>query len=294
MGNENSKTIKQNKDKDTPQEEQTMANKHGKNERQNSSENISILKKRDTSAIPPPSLSLSSSLPHLSSTSPFSSSNLSSSFSPNSHSFPILTIINTSEEGGTQSPKTQKDELKGPEIETNNEDSQSCILEQIPMSVSPPTHFNCNQRRLRGSEKRKLNKIKRKKRKRKTRLMKMHKSSSPPHKKIKMSKREKKQSESENENSDKAEKDTKSTTITNQIHSDAPAEQEGSGQEEGGVDNPNEEFTFFDTEVKGEIRKGEGCHEEIVDGFVNVHCLPSIPQLIFEETDGNWLDISIK
>lgn len=125
--------------------------------------------------------------------------------------------------------------------------------------------------------------------------MKMHKSGSPPHKKMKMSKREKKQSESENENSDEAEKDGKSTTITNQIHSDTPAEQEGRGQEEGGVNNPNEEeFMFFDTEVKGEIRKGAGLHEEMVDGFVNVHCLPSIPHFVYEETDGNWLDISIK
>ena len=94
---------------------------------------------------------------------------------------------------------------------------------------------------------------------------------------------------------DEAEKDGKSTTITNQIHSDTPAEQEGRGQEEGGVNNPNEEeFMFFDTEVKGEIRKGAGLHEEMVDGFVNVHCLPSIPHFVYEETDGNWLDISIK
>ena len=96
-----------------------------------------------------------------------------------------------------------------------------------------------------------------------------------------------------------AAKDGKNATITNKIHSDTTAEQErrgqkGRGQEEGGVNKTNEEITFFDTEMKGEIGKVVGLQEEMVDGFVNVHCLPPKPHFICEETDGNWLDISIK
>ena len=82
--------------------------------------------------------------------------------------------------------------------------SESTILDQLPMAVSesppPQVAFDYNQRRKRGNQKRKLERIKRMKKKRKAKMMKAHKSGSPNNKKTAINNEAKKQRESESEN----------------------------------------------------------------------------------------------
>ena len=207
--------LKQNQDNQQQQEEEeeqretipTTSNAF--QEQRSSSQKILISTKKGVPEFTPPSLSHSSSCPLLSSPSPFSSSNLSSSFSPNTHSSPI-NIITTKEEEPATSQQTGTQDKKGaeePDTGTTPMNSESTILDQLPMAVSespplppPQVAFDYNQRRKRGNQKRKIERIKRMKKKRKAKMMKAHKSSSPNNKKTTINNEAKKQRESESEN----------------------------------------------------------------------------------------------
>ena len=206
---------KQNQDNQQQQEEEEQretvpTTSNAFQEQRSSSQKILISTKKGVPEFTPPSLSHSSSCPLLSSPSPFSSSNLSSSFSPNTHSLPI-NIITTKEEEPATSQQTGTQDKKGaeePDTGTTPMNSESTILDQLPMAVSespplpppPQVAFVYNQRRKRGNQKRKIEKIKRMKKKRKAKMMKAHKSGSPNNKKTTINNEAKKQRESESEN----------------------------------------------------------------------------------------------
>ena len=206
---------KQNQDDQQQQEEEEEEQRetipttsNAFQEQRSSSQKILISMKKGAPEFTPPSLSHSSSCPLLSSPSPFSSSNLSSSFSPNTHSLPI-NIITTKEEEPATSQQTGTQDKKGaeePDTGTTPMNSESTILDQLPMAVSesppppPQVAFDYNQRRKRGNQKRKIERIKRMKKKRKAKMMKAHKSGSPNNKKTTINNEAKKQRESESEN----------------------------------------------------------------------------------------------
>ena len=205
---------KQNQDDQQQQEEEEEEQRetvpttsNAFQEQRSSSQKILISTKKGVPEFTPPSLSHSSSCPLLSSPSPFSSSNLSSSFSPNTHSLPINIITTkeeepaTSQQTGTQDKKVAKE----PDTGATPMNSESTILDQLPMAVSespspPQVTFDYNQRRKRGNQKRKIERIKRMKKKRKAKMMKAHKSGSPNNKKTTINNEAKKQRESESEN----------------------------------------------------------------------------------------------
>ena len=205
---------KQNQDNQQQQEEEQQretipTTSNAFLEQRSSSQKILISTKKGVPEFSPPSLSLSSSLPLPSSPSPFCSSNLSSSFSPNTHSSPI-NIITTKEEEPATSQQTGTQDKKGaeePDTGTTPMNSESTILDQLPMAVSespplppPQVAFDYNQRRKRGNQKRKIERIKRMKKKRKAKMMKAHKSGSPNNKKTAINNEAKKLRESESEN----------------------------------------------------------------------------------------------
>ena len=121
-----------------------------------------------------------------------------------------INIITTKEEEPATSQQTGTQDKKGaeePDTGTTPMNSESTILDQLPMAVSespplppPQVAFDYNQRRKRGNQKRKIERIKRMKKKRKAKMMKAHKSGSPNNKKTAINNEAKKQRESESEN----------------------------------------------------------------------------------------------